>query len=73
LRSTLVVGATAVVQHVRRGGKASPWLVELIKRKPPKLAAVALANKIARIAWKLMITGETYNAKTAPVALACAA
>ena len=33
---------------------------ELLKRKPPKLAAVALANKMARIAWKLMVTGEAY-------------
>jgi transposase len=63
LRSALVVGATAVIQHVRRGHNrnASPWLIELLKRKPPKLAAVALANKIARIAWKLMITGESYH------------
>ena len=53
----LVVGATAVIQHVRRGGRSSPWLTELLKRKPPKLAAVALANKMAHIAWKLMVTG----------------
>lgn len=46
-----------------RGTNASPWLLELLKRKPPKLAAVALANKIARIAWKLMLTGETYTVK----------
>jgi transposase len=61
LRSILVVGATAVIQHARRSGRASPWLAELIKRKPPKLAAVALANKIARIAWKMMVTGEAYK------------
>ena len=42
--------ATAVIQHVRRGGRGSPWIVDLLKRKPPKLAAVALANKMARIA-----------------------
>jgi transposase len=69
LRSVLVVGATAVIQHVRRGGRASPWLTELLKRKSPKLAAVALANKMARIAWKLMVTGENYAAKSAPAAL----
>ena len=73
LRSVLVVGATAVIQHVRRGGRASPWLTELLKRKSPKLAAVALANKMARIAWKLMVTGENYAAKSAPAALAGAA
>ena len=62
LRRMLVVGATAVIQQVRRGrGHASPWLVNLLKRKPPKLAAVALANKTARIVWKLMVSGEHYN------------
>ena len=67
LRAALVVGATAVLRHVRQtGGKnASPWLLELLKRKPPKLVAIALANKIARIAWKLMVTGETYKRDTA--------
>ena len=73
LRSVLVVGATAVIQHVRRGGRSSPWLTELLKRKPPKLAAVALANKMARIAWKLMVTGENYAVKSAPAAVADAA
>ena len=63
LRSTLVVGATAVIQHVQRtrGSNASPWIVKLLERKTPKLAAVALANKIARIAWKLMVSGERYR------------
>ena len=73
LRSVLVVGATAVVQQVRRGGRGSPWIVDLLKRKPPKLAAVALANKMARIAWKLMVTGNSYAAKSAPAALMGAA
>ena len=62
LRSVLVAGATAVIQQVRHGrGRPSRWLLDLLKRKPPKLAAVALANKIARIAWKLMATGESYD------------
>ena len=61
LRSVLIVGATAVIRHVRSGGRASPWLAELVKRKSPKLAAVALANKTARIAWKLMVTGQSYE------------
>jgi transposase len=73
LRSVLVVGATAVIQHVRRGGRTSPWLTALLKRKSPKLAAVALANKMARIAWKLMVTGENYAVKSAPATLAGAA
>lgn len=65
LRAVLVVGATTVIQHARRSDKASPWLAELLKRKPPKLAAVALANKMARIAWKILVSGETYNVKPA--------
>jgi transposase len=73
LRSVLVVGATSIIQHVRRGGRESPWIVDLLKRKPPKLAAVALANKMARIAWKLMITGESYVAKSMLATLASAA
>ena len=73
LRSVLVVGATAAIQQAQRRGKASPWLAALLKRKPPKLVAVALANKMARIAWKLMVTGQSYAAKPAPAALANAA
>jgi transposase len=63
LRSVLVVGATALLQQIRigRSKNASRWLLELLQRKKPKLVAVALANKIARIAWKLMVSGETYR------------
>ena len=75
LRSTLVVGATALLQQVRngRGRTGSPWLLDLLKRKPPKLAAVALANKLARIAWKLMVTGQRYSANPASIAMSGAA
>jgi transposase len=74
LRSVLVAGATAVIQQAKHGrGHPSPWLIALLKRKPPKLAAVALANKIARIAWKLMVTGESYVAVRMPGASVLAA
>jgi transposase len=75
LRSVLVAGATAVIQQVRRGrGRSSPpWLLALLARKPPKLAAVALANKNARIAWKLMTTGESYDGARMPGVSALAA
>lgn len=64
LRSVLVVGAMAVIRQARQGkGHRSPWLVALLARKPPKLAAVALANKMARIAWKMMVTGECYDGR----------
>ena len=74
LRSVLVAGATAVIQQARHGrGHPSPWLLALLKRKPPKLAAVAFANKIARIAWKLMATGESYDGARMPKASVAAA
>jgi transposase len=60
LRSVLVAGSTSALQQ------GSPWLLDLLKRKPPKLAAVALANKNARIAWKLMVSGEHYRTKPVP-------
>lgn len=66
LRSTLIVGATALLRHVRKGRhKPTPWLALLLERKPPKLVAVALANKFARIAWRLMISGGVYNQRVA--------
>jgi transposase len=62
LRATLVTGAMAVIRQAERSpAKASPWLLGLLKRKPKKLVAVALANKNARIAWKMMMSGERYN------------
>lgn len=63
LRQALVLGATVVVMHARGGRlrRSQPWLTGVIARKPPKVAAVALANKTARIAWKMMITGEAYR------------
>ena len=62
VRSTLIVGATALLRHVRAGRTApSPWLADMLERKPPKLVAVALANKFARIAWRLMISGGVYK------------
>ena len=62
LRQLLVVGAMAVIRFAKRGSKtASPWLLALLERKPRKLAAVALANKMTRIVWAMMTTGEAYR------------
>ncbi len=63
LRSLLVVGATSVIRHTKIGQSRhkSAWLDGLLARKCPKVAAIALANKTARIAWKLMTTGEAYK------------
>ncbi len=62
LRQLLVVGAMAVIRHAKPGSKtASPWLLQLLERRPRKLAAVALANKMARILWAMMANGTAYR------------
>jgi len=63
LRRLLVLGATAVVRWARRyGSPAGSWLARMLSKKPPKLIAVALANKLARTAWALMARGGVYQA-----------
>ncbi len=61
LRWLLVAGAMTVIRHAKRRGTTDPWLATLIATKPTKVAAVALANKNARIAWALLRHGETYR------------
>ena len=61
LRWLLVAGAMAVIRQAKRRDTANPWLAQLIANKPTKVVAVALANKIARIAWVLMRHGGTYR------------
>jgi transposase len=62
LRSLLVVGALSVIRRAKQVGYARrTWLAELMARRPVKIAAIALANKIARIAWALMVRGTRYR------------
>jgi transposase len=68
LRRLLVNGATAVLNS--KNGTSDPWRARLLKTKPRKLAAVALANKTARIVWAVMMRGEAYRPSTATVATA---
>lgn len=61
LRKMLFVGAMAVIRHAERFGTRKPWLIKLLGRRHPRVAAIALANKIGRIAWALMTSGEHYR------------
>jgi hypothetical protein len=61
-------GALAVIRYAKVHGTGHrPWLTGLLARRPTKVAAIALANKIARIAWAMMARGERYKE---PIALA---
>jgi transposase len=61
LRKMLVVGAVAVLRYAQKNGARRPWLVSLMARRKPKVAAVALANKTARTIWAIMSSGSRYR------------
>jgi transposase len=64
IRSLLIAGAVAVLRHARnRPTRDGAWVRALMERKPTKVAAVALANKTARIVWAVMMRGDGYRAK----------
>ena len=69
LRWLLVAGAMSVILHAKRRGTNQPWRANMIARKPTKVAAMAVANKNARIVWALLRHGGTYQKPVAvPVA-----
>ena len=62
LRRLLVVGATAVMRHSKdKATRLADWIRELLAKKPFRLVSVALANKLARIAWAVLTSGDTYR------------
>jgi transposase len=68
LRSLFTAGALAVIRYAKtHGTQHRPWLTALLARRPTKVAAIALANKLARMAWAMMARGERYKE---PAALA---
>ena len=69
LRELLVLGAMSVLSHAVRGKPArgaSAWVLKLLERKPRKVVAVALANKMARIVWAMISSGEVYRGVARP-------
>jgi transposase len=62
LRRLLVVGATAVLRFARQNNASRIWAARLLERKRPKVVAVALANKTARIAWAVLMRKQVYAA-----------
>lgn len=68
LRSLFTAGALAVIRYAKiYGTRHRPWLTALLARRPTKVAAIALANKLARMVWAMMTRGERYRE---PLALA---
>ena len=65
LRRLLYLGAMAQISARRRGGPGTDWLWRMLQKKPVKVVAVALANRMARVVWALIRTGESYRANPA--------
>ena len=61
LRRILVVGAHSVLRRAKKNPDKYPWLTQLLARRPFKVVAIALANKMARVAWALLARGGTYR------------
>src|SRR6476660_1775389 len=62
LRSLFMAGALAVIRYAKiHGTMHRPWLTALLARRPTKAAAIALANKMARMVWAMMTRGESYK------------
>ncbi|MEE8455733.1 MAG: transposase, partial [Limibaculum sp.] len=65
IRRLLYLGAMAQISARRRRGPSDDWLWKMLEKKPVKLVAIALANRMARVIWALLKTGESYRARPA--------
>ena len=65
LRRILVVGAHSVLRRAKQNPERYPWLTRLLARRPFKVVAIALANKMARVAWALLAKGGSYRPRLA--------
>ncbi len=67
VRRLLIIGANSVIikRHCHASARPGTWLAGILERKPPMLVRVALANKMARIVWAIMNSGEIYRAPVA--------
>ena len=65
LRRILVVGAHSVLRRAKHSPERYPWLTRLLARRPFKVVAIALANKMARVAWALLAKGGSYRPRLA--------
>lgn len=61
LRQLLMIAATGMIRRVRKDPSLSPWFADLLARKPAKVAAIALANKLARTVWAMLMSGEPFR------------
>jgi transposase len=73
LRTLLIHGARAVIRYAENKAEPNPWLCKLMARRNKNVAAVALANKNARIIWALLAKGKTYEQDYMPTAQAAVA
>jgi transposase len=61
----LIVGATSIIKLAKRGLKVPLWIRTMLQRRPVKVVSVALANRIARTIWALLVRGSIYQAPAA--------
>lgn len=63
LRTLLVIAGAGLVRRVKADPSLSPWIAGLLRRLPAKKVNVAVANKLARIGWAVLVSGKPYDAQ----------